>query len=63
MQITKIGESNDPLEKDLVIYFITDNMDLPKIYIQSNYDHPTDPDEVACMVSFVPTFLKVPKII
>jgi hypothetical protein len=36
-----------------VIYFKTVDMDIPKIWIQESSEHP---DEVACLLSFVPTF-------
>jgi len=52
--VKKSGLSSD-LTKDLSIYFKTEDMNQPKLIAQESPNHP---DEVACQVSFVPTFVK-----
>lgn len=43
------------MNKDLVIYFKTEDMDQPKLLYQESDNHK---DEVAILSSFVPTFMK-----
>lgn len=49
----KNSDSND-LKKDIVVYFRTRYMDRPQLLAQP---HPEHPDEIACLVSLVPTFV------
>ena len=52
--IEKTNADANELKKDLVVYFQTTKMDRPQLLAQP---HPKYPDEIACMVSLVPTFV------
>ena len=53
VRIEKTSESGLAIEKDIVIYFKTSNMEAPVLLAQKNDSHP---DELAVMLSFVPSF-------
>ena len=52
--IEKTNANASDLKKDIVVYFSTRNMDRPQLLAQA---HPDKPDEIACMISLVPTFV------
>jgi hypothetical protein len=51
--IEKTNANVADIKKDVVIYFQTKRMDRPQLLAQP---HPDRPDELACLVSLVPTF-------
>jgi hypothetical protein len=53
MTILKDEVDGNSLKQDLVLYYKTADMDKPKLFLQESSEHP---DEVACMMSFVPSF-------
>ncbi len=53
VSLTKTPESGLELEKDLVIYYKTANMEAPVLLAQKST---SNPDEVAVMMSFIPSF-------
>ncbi|CDW74212.1 UNKNOWN [Stylonychia lemnae] len=55
VQISKEGQSILSLENELVVYFRTSDMEKTVLYSQESDNHP---DEVALMLSFVPSFIQ-----
>jgi hypothetical protein len=53
ISIQKDEENGVSLTTDLVLYYKTKDMSQPKLLLQESATHP---NEVACMMSFVPTF-------
>lgn len=53
VKIEKTNANANDLKKDILVYFRTRQMDHPQLLAQA---HPEYPDEIACLVSLVPTF-------
>ncbi len=53
IRIQKEEENGVSLSSDMVFYYRTQDMSSPKLLLQESTAHP---NEVACMMSFVPTF-------
>lgn len=52
--IEKVNANAADLKKDICVYFRLPQMDHPHLIAQP---HPEHPDEIACLVSLVPTFV------